>query len=684
MMNNAPSFPPPPPPPNMGGMVLPPGVPPPPGAMQQQQQQPPMPPPLPPSEQQQQQNNNNTNNGYIRLLDTLHLNLNNHPQNAAQTVVLSHLPSFLRGVRVLRDSSYPCGSARTVHIGCCVPVSGVECRKMTERGLLSSSAANSSHEEKDIMKKLHWEGAHGGVAVVKMGHFIGAQDFAGGLLALVRCGQAEKLPVKPGSNINGTTSATANDNTVGKEEQQQQPVAGDNSEEVVTNESNTQPTSNTTSSNGNTNGSDKKAPEPEEIDTDSQYTKEERIMYYKTLSQLKQMHVYHLFNHSIPTPIPPDMNVPQADPKPSDPNMPYHLLEALTTLRLRYEEQTKEGSDEKNALSTSVSYITDDQWGGHAAAAGTDDGTTANANNDNDPDGIGNFKMDKAKIAAAAGGVSGYDEDADPLNAPDVVKAVLAFKRRLEDQNFKGKKRRIEIINGRMEKKVKELIDKGRAERENRKLMLKQREEQTQGQQQQQQMVPPPPPPVPPVEATDTGRRGVSNLPAWMTKGTTADNSNAAANANDQAADAAEDDSKKRKFVPSEANRDINVRKQKLDMAGGQSLSEIRAANEAADKQKQDEESSFVVQTTKEGILSSSSKFPTLPSTAVDVLKPYVTSQIIDFLGEEESTLIEFIMKELQKEGGCTTASLLEEMKVVLDEDAEDFVLGLYRKMTVE
>ena len=679
MMNNQ-AFPPPPPPPNMGGMILPPGVPPPPGAMQQQQQ-PPMPPPLPPSEQQQQQQqqqNNSNINGYIRLLDTLHLNLNNHPQNAAQTVVLSHLPSFLRGVRVLRDASYPCGSARTVHIGCCVPDSTFECRKMTERGLLSSSANSSSNEEKnDIMKKLHWEGAHGGVAVVKMGHFIGAQDFAGGLLALVRCGQAEKLPVKPGSNnINGT--ATPNDNAVGKEEEQPA-AAGDNSEEAVTSESNTQPTSNTTSSS-----SDNKPPE-EEIDTDSQYTKEERTMYYETLSQLKQMHVYHLFNHSIPTPIPPDMNVPQADPKPSDPFMPYLLLEALTTLRLRYEEQTKEGSDEKNALSTSVSYITDDQWGGHAAAAGTDDGTTTNANNDNDPDGIGNFKMDKAKIAAAAGGVSGYDEDADPLNAPDVVKAVLAFKRRLEDQNFKGKKRRIEIINGRMEKKVKELIDKGRAERENRKLMLKQREEQA-AQVQQQQMVPPPPPPpvVPPVEATDTGRRGVSNLPAWMTKGTTADNSTAAANADDQATDAAEGDGKKRKFVPSEANRDINVRKQKLDMAGGQSLSEIRAANEAADKQKQEESSSFVVQTTKEGILSSSSKFPTLPSTAVDILKPYVTAQIVDFLGEEESTLIEFIMKELQKEGGCTTASLLEEMKVVLDEDAEDFVLGLYRKMTVE
>ena len=44
------------------------------------------------------------------------------------------------------------------------------------------------------------------------------------------------------------------------------------------------------------------------------------------------------------------------------------------------------------------------------------------------------------------------------------------------------------------------------------------------------------------------------------------------------------DGMRKRKFVPSEANRDINVRKQRLDMGDGMSLREIRAVNEAADK----------------------------------------------------------------------------------------------------
>ena len=197
---------------------------------------------------------------------------------------------------------------------------------------------------------------------------------------------------------------------------------------------------------------------------------------------------------------------------------------------------------------------------------------------------------------------------------------------------------------------------------------------------------------VPPSDATasaptieDTGRRGVSNLPAWMTRGadSSADKGNKGT-ANEPASDettANGEDTKKRKFVPSEANRDINVRKPRLDVEGGKSLSEIRVANEASDKAAA---TSFVVHTTKEGILSNDAKFPILsssPATTSDLLRSYVTAQIVDYLGEEESTLIDFIMKELAKEGGCNTVSLLEEMKMVLDEDAEEFILGLYRKM---
>jgi len=550
---------------------------------------------------------------------------------------------------------------------------------MKERGLLPPSNNNDTNEE--IMNELGWKGAHGGVAVVKMGHFSSAQNFAGGILELVKFGKENKLPGKPIYD-----SAAVVDGVV------------ENDTSATTVENGEAATTST-----NDNGEDKKQPAAE-----SQYTKEEQTNHYETLSQLKNMQVYHLFNHQITTnPTPPDMKVPMDDPSPNDPTMSYQLLETLTALRLKYELDCggANGQGLQGSLSTGVDYVTNDnqQWGGHAAAAGTDDtAVNGNTNNTNAPDddGIGNFKMDMAKIKAAAGGVSGYDEDADPLNAPEVIKCVVQFKRRLEDQNFKGKKRRVEIINDRMSKKVKELIEQGRKEREAKKMaLLKQRKEGSVQQPPQQEMAPPPPPPPPPVEAAnDTGRRGVSNLPAWMTKkdgddtkanGDTTEGDQATAAPPAAASNGVEEgESKKRKFVPSEANRDINVRKQKLDMVeGGKSLSEIRAANEAADKEQQQQQgavSTFVVETTKEDILAPMSKFPTLPSSsAAATLKKFVTSQIVEFLGEEESSLIDFIMKELQKEGGCTTTSLLEEMKQVLDEDAEDMVLGLYRKMTV-
>ena len=171
----------------------------------------------------------------------------------------------------------------------------------------------------------------------------------------------------------------------------------------------------------------------------------------------------------------------------------------------------------------------------------------------------------------------------------------------------------------------------------------------------------------------DTGKRGVSNLPAWMTKGTETTSEPPSADA----AATVEEDSNKRKFVPSEANRDdINVRKRRID-TGGATVAEIRAANEAADNAN----ASFF--TEKQDILASSTMFPPLsitPSTSPEQIKTYVTEKIVEYLGEEETTMIEFIMKELGK--GCKTMGLLEEMKMVLDEDAEEFVLGLYKRMT--
>ena len=74
------------------------------------------------------------------------------------------------------------------------------------------------------------------------------------------------------------------------------------------------------------------------------------------------------------------------------------------------------------------------------------------------------------------------------------------------------------------------------------------------------------------VDVADSGQRGVSNLPAWMTKanGGSIESTKATAEQT-KPQDDEEEGTRKRKFVPSEANRDINVRKQRLDVRGTKS-----------------------------------------------------------------------------------------------------------------
>ena len=572
---------------------------------------------------------------------------------------------------------------------------------MKERGLLGLINNNNDNNDnasdgnkrtstgasnEQVMEGLHWTAAKGGVAVVKMNHYIGAKNFAGGLLALKKCSLENEgkgvIPsitmAKPTSEPSSTTAATenaepgidTNNDSSGKEETPPEKVTmNEDSNESKQDENATIDKDQTTTTSIIEEESDvvvEKKPE---------YTKEEEAQHLATLQQLQQMRIYHLANYNIPDApnIPPDMIIPQPDPVPQDPTVTLRLLESLTALRLRYEEG---GMTNSSSSGSTGHQKADDQWGGHAAAATGENPEDDSNNNTSNHHGL---KLDKDKIAAAAGG-GAYDEDADPLNAPDVVNAVLEFKRQLETRDVTSRRRRVDIITDRMARKVRELVEEGRNER--RKMKEIQEKQQQQLQQQQQQSTETSSA-VTSANVTDSGQRGVSNLPAWMTKangeGTEATSSSTSQQQQKPQDDEEEGTSKKRKFVPSEANRDINVRKQRLDVEGGQSLSEIRAANEAADKQAA-AAASFVVQTTKEGILAAGSKFPPLSSSA-DPLKAYVTAQIVDYLGEEEKTLIDFIMKELAKAGGCDTSSMLDEMKMVLDEDAEDFVVNLYHKM---
>ena len=311
-------------------------------------------------------------------------------------------------------------------------------------------------------------------------------------------------------------------------------------------------------------------------------------------------------------------------------------------------------------------------------------------------------------MAAAAGGGE-YDEEDDPLNAPEVLAAVAAFRRKNTERDAELRQRRVDIVNRRLEVETararqrlvaaEEARKKAEADRAARAVMASvtmgevSSIDGVDGAKEGDAAAAP----VgaadadAPADAVESGKRGVSNLPAWMSKGATA-----GGGAEDvktepttvvQATNPDETEqhvnARKRKFVPSEANRDINTRRQRIDAggdAGGMTMAEIRAANEAADKKKAASDLS------KEDILKPTVTFPPVPADSVPKVKQYVTEQIVELLGEAEDSMINFVLGALtvpKSPTGCLVVTMLEEMQPVLDEDAEDFVVGLYRTVAV-
>lgn len=193
------------------------------------------------------------------------------------------------------------------------------------------------------------------------------------------------------------------------------------------------------------------------------------------------------------------------------------------------------------------------------------------------------------------------------------------------------------------------------------------------------QPLPPLPPPMGaekgstiPEGVADMGCWGMSNLPAWMTKKDGDGNASSKLTAiATPIASEGEAASKKKKFVPLEANRNLNARKQRINMEG-LSLAEICARNEVEDAAAKEKE----MQPT-----NNANPFLPLPMDCVPDLRSYFTSKIVEYLGEEEMMLIDFILNQIARKGGCIKRSLLKEMKPVLDKDAEAFADGVWEKV---
>lgn len=391
-----------------------------------------------------------------------------------------------------------------------------------------------------------------------------------------------------------------------------------------------------------------------------------------------------------------------------DPSIAVKLSEVVASLEAQREAKVAEvavvpGREGKERHLT-TGYVNNNN------ASGKDEGNGDSAGGDDDTSMV---KLDMARVAAAAGGGE-YDEEEDALNAPAVLEAVASFKRSYGQRERHLRKRRVEIVDRRLaEEKVRARERLLREREKQRKLRVEAEAKATEatsitdhapvrpsGQAVSSLGAPPPSAADQPSAPTkESGMRGVSNLPAWMAKrdGGAASLPPAAvlpppsSRRSEEGAEVPDpNESHKRKFVPSEANRDLNKRKQRIDTGSGVTMAELRAANEAADASASASAAASLTAasdvqsasgadpktTPKKTILSPDTSFPPVSAAAAARIRAFVREQIIDLLGEEEITMIDFVMEQLTK--GVRATSLLDEMRQVLDEDAEVFVVGLF------
>ena len=60
-------------------------------------------------------------------------------------------------------------------------------------------------------------------------------------------------------------------------------------------------------------------------------------------------------------------------------------------------------------------------------------------------------------------------------------------------------------------------------------------------------------------------------------------------------------------------------------------------------------------------------------------MKPWIEKKMVEYLGEEEPTLIDFIITKLQNK--CHPNDIYEELEPILDTEANIFVIKLWRML---
>lgn len=63
-------------------------------------------------------------------------------------------------------------------------------------------------------------------------------------------------------------------------------------------------------------------------------------------------------------------------------------------------------------------------------------------------------------------------------------------------------------------------------------------------------------------------------------------------------------------------------------------------------------------------------------------MRPWISKKITEFLGEEETTLVDYIVSSTQEH--VTANEMLDRLQSILDDEAEMFVLKMWRMLIFE
>lgn len=145
---------------------------------------------------------------------------------------------------------------------------------------------------------------------------------------------------------------------------------------------------------------------------------------------------------------------------------------------------------------------------------------------------------------------------------------------------------------------------------------------------------------------------------------------------------------KKRKLVPLDYDEKLHPSGLAMDSANGNaadpaSVTHRRSAESQEERRKQIKSIIDKIPTEKADLFAFQLEWNAIDQSLMEKkIRPWINKKIIEYIGEPEPTLVDFICSKVM--AGSTPAGILDDVQMVLDEEAEVFVVKMWRLLIYE